>query len=80
VVRKADVVRKPADEPGRLFIDATPWATIYVDGTRLGVTTLVGEEVPSGPHVVKAVSEDGRSQTLRLEVQPASDVRRKLRW
>jgi serine/threonine protein kinase len=66
--------------PGRLFIDAAPWATIYLDGERLGVTPLVGVTVPSGPHTLKAVAEDGRTQALRIDVGPDGEVRRKIRW
>jgi serine/threonine-protein kinase len=76
--RKA--VDAPRLAPGRLSIDATPWATIYVDGARLGVTPLVGVAVPAGNHAIKAVTEDGRSQVVRVDVQPDGDVRRKLRW
>jgi serine/threonine protein kinase len=75
----APALRKDAP-PGRLFIDAAPWATIYLDGQRLGVTPLVGVSVPSGPHTLKAVAEDGRTQVMRVDVGPDGEVRRKIRW
>jgi serine/threonine protein kinase len=82
VARAAAPAPAPRKEgpPGHLFIDAAPWATIYLDGARLGVTPLVGVTVPSGPHTLKAVAEDGRSQVMRIEVSPDGEVRRKIRW
>ncbi len=76
---------RPVDRPkpvgkGKLFLDAKPWATIYVDGRRLGVTPIVGEILSAGDHTIKAVAEDGRTKTMRVTVPANGDVRKKVTW
>ena len=51
-------------------IDSSPYATIFVDGTNLGVTPLVGKSLPPGKHTVKAVTKDGRTRTFDITVAP----------
>ncbi|HEY5945073.1 MAG TPA: PEGA domain-containing protein, partial [Kofleriaceae bacterium] len=61
----------PAEvKPGMLSIDSTPYATIYVDGQRLDQTPIVGKSIPAGKHKIKAVTKDGRTQFLNVEIQP----------
>ncbi len=67
-------------KPGRLTVDADPWATIYLDGKKLGVTPIIGLSVPSGGHLLKAVAADGKTRTLRVEVAPGATLRRKVTW
>ena len=77
------VVDKPRAEParpGRLFVDARPWATIYLDGAKIGVTPIVGRSVPAGEHTIKAVAEDGSVKTLRVTVEAGGDLRRRVIW
>ncbi len=66
--------------PGKLSIDARPWATIYLDGKKLGPTPIVGREVAAGDHTIRAVAEDGTEKTLRVRVEPGETVRRKVTW
>ncbi|HTJ42446.1 MAG TPA: serine/threonine-protein kinase [Kofleriaceae bacterium] len=70
---------KPVGQ-GRLSIDARPWATIYVDGKKIGVTPLVGVSLNAGDHSIKAITEDGRTQSLRVHVDAGADVRKKVTW
>lgn len=64
--RKSTTVSE--DGEGYLTIDAVPYADIYVDGRKLGVTPLVRVELPAGEHKVKAVSSAGEKRmTLRIE-------------
>jgi eukaryotic-like serine/threonine-protein kinase len=58
------------DRPGTFSIDSAPYATIYVDGTKLGVTPLVGKTLPAGKHTIKAVTKDGREQTFSITIAP----------
>jgi len=39
---------------GRLFVNATPWATVYLDGQRIG-DTPIERRVPAGTHRVRLV-------------------------
>jgi serine/threonine protein kinase len=61
--------RKPvAKPPGQLSIDSTPYATIFVDGSRLGVTPIVKRSLPAGRHALRAVLADGRSKAWSLDI------------
>jgi serine/threonine-protein kinase len=71
---------QPPAKPGRLSIDAKPWATIYVDGRKLGVTPLANLSLAAGDHTVKAVADDGRTQSLKIHVEPGGDVRKRVVW
>ena len=65
-------VASPAAPPvrahGWLSIDSTPFAEIFVDDRSLGVTPIVHRSLPAGPHRVRAVLRDGRSQDLRVTI------------
>ncbi len=78
-VRREPAAAAPA-EPGRMTIDAKPWATIYIDGKKVGTTPLVGIEVPAGQHTIKAVTHDGQSKTTRVDVAPGGELRRRFHW
>jgi hypothetical protein len=58
----------PARSPGKISIESTPYATIYIDGKRLDVTPIVGHTLPAGKHRVRAVLENGRSKELVVDV------------
>jgi eukaryotic-like serine/threonine-protein kinase len=66
--------------PGHLSIDAQPWATIYVDGKKLGVTPIVGASLPAGDHSVKAIAQDGKSRSFHVRVEPGGNVRKRVTW
>jgi len=66
---------------GLLSIDSTPWATIYVDGKRLGITPLIDRPVKAGAHTVRAVTEDGRAQERQVVIEPgAKQTPIRLHW
>jgi serine/threonine-protein kinase len=84
-VKKADaaVVSPPAvaSEPGTFSIDSSPYATIYLDGTKLGDTPLFGAKVPAGRHQIRAVLEDGTAKTFSVEIAPGKLTNKgKLTW
>jgi serine/threonine protein kinase len=66
--------------PGKLSIDAQPWATIYVDGAKKGPTPIPNLSLAAGDHTVKAVTQDGRTKTIKIHVAPGATVRRKVTW
>lgn len=67
VVHPVETHRAPA-APGHFSIDSTPYATIFVDGKRLGVTPIVKRSLPAGHHHLRAVLCDGRHQDVSLDV------------
>ena len=73
-VADADPDPAPARR-GRVSIDSTPYATIYLGKKKLGVTPLIDHVVPAGRHRLRAVLEDGREQSFNVVV-PAGKLAR----
>ena len=65
---------KPADKvdtrPAFLTVDSAPYATIYVDGQKLGVTPIFKHKLAPGPHSMRAVSASGGKKLMRLNLKP----------
>jgi type II secretory pathway predicted ATPase ExeA len=61
-------VREQSGELIAVNINATPWASIEVDGEYFGVTPLAGVLLPPGPHVFRARMADGEIREHRVEV------------
>lgn len=64
----AAAVALPAAELVPLHINATPWATIRIDGAEAGVTPLSGVSLAPGAHVFEARFPDGRVVVRELEI------------
>jgi len=70
------VPRVPASPPGALFVNATPWGSLYVDGALVGNTPQVNLHLAPGSHTVRVVRDGfvpweqevrlGSGETLRL--------------
>ena len=74
---------RPAKPRGKGFftIDSMPYATVYVDGAKKGVTPLLRLQLPAGKHEVLAVTADGRRQKFQVTIEPGEEARRrKLTW
>jgi serine/threonine-protein kinase len=67
-------------KPGLLYLDAQPYATIFLDGRELGVTPILGASVPSGRHALRAVTADGRVAQLAIDVSPEEPLRKRFTW
>jgi hypothetical protein len=66
---------------GFFTIDSMPYATIYVDGSKKGVTPLLRLSLPAGKHEVTAVTADGRRQKFQVAIAAGEEARRrKLTW
>ncbi|HEU5057688.1 MAG TPA: serine/threonine-protein kinase [Kofleriaceae bacterium] len=66
---------------GFFTIDSMPYATIYVDGAKKGVTPILRLQLPAGKHEVTAVTADGRRQKFQVVIEPGEEARRrKLTW
>ena len=53
---------------GRLSVESTPPARIFVDGNELGTTPIVERPLRPGRHELRAVLSDGRTKTLAIDV------------
>ena len=62
-------------EPGRLFVSATPWGTVYVDGRPIGNTPLINAQIPAGSHVIRIVHDGFEPYERTIEVAPAEPLR-----
>ena len=71
-------VEAPA-EVGWLSLDATPWATVSLDGRSLGHTPLMRVELPAGEHeLVLENPERGIRRVYVVRVRPGESVRRRI--
>lgn len=71
----APIVDEPIEpevdnRPAFLTIDSSPYATIFVDGKKIGVTPIFKMKLPSGSHKLRAVSATGAKKTMRLNLKP----------
>ena len=78
-----DTPKEPVADssPGWVSIDSDPYATIYVDGKKVGVTPLARIPLTAGPHRVKAVSSQGGEQMFNVSIESGKEAKgRKLAW
>jgi len=69
-----------AAAPAALFVVAVPYATIYIDDTKLGVTPVLGAPVSAGRHTMRAVTAEGRSKTFTIHLSPGEPLRQRIQW
>jgi hypothetical protein len=58
-----------------LFINATPWGQVYVDGELLGNTPRVDVPISPGAHRLRVVRDGFEPYELAIRVQPGQDLR-----
>jgi hypothetical protein len=61
--------------PGRLFVNATPWGQVYVDGDLVGNTPQIGVSVAPGAHRLRVVRDGFEPYELAIRVGPGQEVR-----
>jgi serine/threonine-protein kinase len=66
---------QPLAVPGRLFINATPWGQVYVDGGPLGNTPLVNVPVSPGAHRLRVVHDGFQPYEVAIHVQSGQELR-----
>jgi serine/threonine-protein kinase len=72
-------VERIVEDPGYLTVDAAPYATVYVDGVKIGDTPIVKYALSPGKHKVRAVSsEAGDTWFFNVKIRPGKIVRRRL--
>src|SRR5690606_12488941 len=68
---------KSSGNPGYLTMNASPYATVFVDGKKQGITPIVKLKLKPGKHKIKLVSSgDGKTKTMSVTIQ-SDDVLRK---
>jgi hypothetical protein len=60
---------------GKLHLNATPWAEVFIDDGRVGETPLANIEVPIGPHTIVFRHPELGEQTRKLVVTAQSSTR-----
>lgn len=63
-----------------LSVDATPYATIFIDGEKKGVTPIVSLRLAPGPHRMVAKTEDGKVKRFSLLLESGQTERVKVTW
>jgi serine/threonine-protein kinase len=75
-----DLVIEEAPKVAFLSVDADPYATVFIDGEKIGVTPLVRFELPPGLHRMVARAEDGRTKRFTLQLDPGKTEVVKVPW
>jgi hypothetical protein len=63
-----------------LSVDATPYATIFIDGEKKGITPIVSLRLAPGPHRMVAKTEDGKVKRFSLLLESGQTERVKVTW
>ncbi|MCC6336567.1 MAG: PEGA domain-containing protein [Myxococcales bacterium] len=64
-----------APRPARLELRVRPYATVYLDGKKLGDTPLAVQVVSAGKHTLRLVNEKlGKDVEVELSLKPGSNV------
>lgn len=61
---------------GRLFVNAYPWGTVFVNGRRIGTTPIVDFPVQAGSYLVRIEKEGFQPWEEQVEVRPGAESRR----
>jgi len=75
-----DLVIEEGQKSAYLTVDATPYATVFIDGEKKGITPLVRLELSPGLHRMVARTEDGRTKRFTLQLDPGKTETLKVSW
>ena len=64
--------------PGYLSMDSMPYSEVFVDGKSVGITPVVKIPVKPGKHAVKAVTQNGQTKKLTINVQSGKIVSKRI--
>ena len=76
--RAAPAARAPSRPPvaaGRLFVNATPWGQVYVDGVLIGNTPRAGVAVAPGAHQLRVARDGFQSFEIAIRIAPGQELR-----
>jgi hypothetical protein len=65
----------PAKNPGFIYVGATPWGTVYLDGQRIGYTTIAARSVRPGSHRLRIERVGYAAFDTTISVAPDERVR-----
>ena len=65
----------PSEAPARLFVNATPWGQLYIDGTLIGNTPKTNLELTPGTHVVRVMRAGFTTVERSLRAQSGETIR-----
>jgi hypothetical protein len=74
------VIEEGAPKTAYLSVDANPYATVFIDGEKKGITPLVRMELSPGLHRMIARTEDGRTKRFTLQLDPGKTETVKVSW
>src|SRR2546429_766687 len=63
---------------GLLYVTAWPWGTLFVDGERIGYTSVAAHHVAPGSHVIRLLRDSGPPSDTTIVVAARQQVR--LSW
>ncbi|OJH36086.1 serine/threonine-protein kinase [Cystobacter ferrugineus] len=69
-VSKRATPRAKSTAKGTLELRIRPYATVYVDGKKVGETPLPPLELPVGRHIVRLVNEEAGEKKFDVEIEP----------
>ncbi|MBX7099497.1 MAG: PEGA domain-containing protein, partial [Myxococcaceae bacterium] len=65
--------RAPRRAPGYLTVDAIPWASVFLDGKKIGDTPIDSHPAPSGPAtLVLSNPQLGKRVTRKVTIRPGA--------
>jgi len=74
------VIEEGQPKMAYLTVDANPYATVFIDGDKKGVTPLVRVELQPGLHRMIARTEDGRTKRFTLQLDAGKTETLKVTW
>jgi hypothetical protein len=74
------VIEEGAPKMAFLSVDADPYATVFIDGDKKGVTPLLRMELTPGLHRMIARTEDGRTKRFTLQLDAGKTETVKVSW
>jgi len=66
---------RPPAVPGRLFVNATPWGQVYVDGILIGNTPRADVAISPGAHRLRVARDGFQSFELAIQIAPGQELR-----
>ena len=65
----------PSAAPARLFVNATPWGQVYIDGQLVGNTPQANLVVSAGAHRVRVMREGFQPWERAVQLAPGQELR-----